>query len=223
MRLNLYVEDTAGRVAYEHLVRKWCESQGIPCEQVRVIAPPFNDVLNKMELLVDKAAQDGFDCIVFVVDQEIVPERKHQIRAIHLRCEQICRSQAANSLLRNITVGLVVARTCLECWILADVQAVVKSACGQNGRGYYVATQRGDTQMLTPKAAASEITHILREVGRQAGKQDTGRIKYEKSAVADIAAKMENLPIASRRNKSLAEFCERVACKQSDCGQQPDW
>ena len=81
MRLNLYVEDTAGRVAYEHLVRKWCESQGIPCEQVRAIAPPFNDVLNKMELLVDKAAQDGFDCIVFVVDQEIVPERKRQIRA----------------------------------------------------------------------------------------------------------------------------------------------
>ena len=221
MRLNLYVEDTAGRAAYERLARKWCELQGIPCEQVRAIARPLNDILDKMRLLVENAVRDGFDCIVFVVDQEVVPERKRQIRMIHQQCELICRSLADSDRV-NVTVGLVVARTCLECWILADVQAVVKSACGKNRRGYYVATQHGNTQLLTPKDAANAITHILREVGRQAGKQDTGRIKYEKSAVADIAAKIENLPVASLRNKSLAEFCERVTCKQSDCGQYPD-
>jgi hypothetical protein len=89
MRLNLYVEDTAGRVAYEHLARKWFESQGIPCEQVRAIARPLNDVLDRMGLLVENAVRDGFDCIVFVVDQEVVPERKRQIRTIHQQCEPI--------------------------------------------------------------------------------------------------------------------------------------
>jgi hypothetical protein len=187
-----------------------------------VIAPPFNDVLNKMELLVDKAAQDGFDCIVFVVDQEIVPERKRQIRLIHQQCEQICRSLADSDRV-NVNVGLVVARTCLECWILADAQAIVEFACRNNRRGYHDAPQRGDTETISPLAATDEITRILREVGKRANKRDPRRLKYEKSAIADIAAKMENLPVASRRNKSLAEFCERVTCKQSDCGQQPDW
>ena len=222
MRLNLYVEDTAGRVAYEHLARMWCESQGIPCEQVRAIAPPFNDVLDKMGLLVEKAVRDGFDCIVFVVDQEVAPERKRQIRMIHQQCEQICRSLADSDRV-NVTVGLVVARTCLECWILADAQAIVEFACHNNRRGYHSASQRGDTEMLSPSAATEEITHILREVGRRANKPDTKRLKYEKSAVADIAVKIVNLDEASRRNESLAEFCERVTCKQSDCGQQPDW
>jgi len=221
MRLNLYVEDTAGRVAYEHLARMWCESQGIPCEQVRAIAPPFNDVLDKMGLLVEKAVRDGFDCIVFVVDREVAPERKRQIRMIHQQCEQICRSLADSDRV-NVTVGLVVARTCLECWILADAQAIVEFACRNNRQGYHDAPQRGDTETISPSAATDEITRILREVGRRA-KKDTSRLKYEKSAIAAIAAKMENLPIASRRNKSLAEFCERVTCKQSDCGQQPDW
>jgi hypothetical protein len=123
----------------------------------------------------------------------------------------------------NVTVGLVVARTCLECWILADAQAIVKFACRNNRRGYHDAPQRGDTETISPSAAADEITRILRVVGKRANKPDTRRLKYEKSAVADIAAKIENLPVASRRNKSLAEFCERVTCKQSDCGRQPDW
>jgi hypothetical protein len=179
--------------------------------------------LDQMTRLVENAARDGFDCIVFVVDQEVVSERRRQILALHQQCEQIRRSLASNELRWNIKVGLVVARTCLECWILADTQAIVEFACRTDPRGYYSAPQPGDTEMISPSAAADRITHILREVGKRANKADTRRLKYEKSAIADIAAKMSNLDEAGRRNKSLAEFCERVACKQSDCGRRPDW
>ena len=224
MKLHLYVEDRNFK-AYETLARTWHTTNQGHCEvnSVKAVTLRLDRMRADMYKYVVRAQYEGFNCIVFVLDQEATHDRLTLIGDIHAAFERLCSSLRDDCQLQAVKVGLVIAKSCLECWLLTDVQAVVHFACRRGKIVNYSPAQAGDTERFSPNEAADKITQILREVSKRQGKHETKRIKYEKSAVADMIPYMDELPRAVNRNRSLAYYCEMVTCERSGCDYpQPD-
>ena len=221
MRLRLYVEDKYFK-SYETLATKWHSTTDGQCSvnHVRAVKLGLKKMRDEMPRYVRRAQKDGFGCVVFVLDQEKSGQRSALLNDIRAAFERLCQEQPHNREIRDMKVALVVAKTCLECWILTDVKAIVYFvyfACRRGTRVRYSPQQRGDTEQLDPGEAVNEITHILREVGKRQNKRDLKRIKFEKSQVPDMVDQMNNLPEAIHKNHSLKCFCDTVTCRASGC------
>jgi len=224
MKLRLYVEDRYFQ-AYEILARKWHATEGGQCEVdlVQAVRLRPDRIRDGMYKNVIRARHDGFDCVVFALDQEAPHERSVLVDDVRAAFEQLCHRLSGDPELHDVLVGLVIVRSCLECWLLTEVQAIVRFACSRGGAMNYNPRQSGDTERFSPNQAVAEITHVLREVGRRQGKRNLKRIKYEKSASADIVSHIAALPEAVDRNCSLAYFCDMVTCQKDGCEhRQPD-
>ena len=220
MKLRLYVEDRYFQ-AYEVLAEKWHKTKQGQCEVdlVRAVHLHLDRMRDEMRRYVVRALKDGFNCVVFMVDQEAPHERSELIHDIRSAFDQLCREIVSGRNLRGLKVGLFIVRSCLECWLLTEAQAIVRFACRRGKRVSYNPRQRGDTELLSPRRASGEITHILRKVAKKAGKRNLKRVKYEKSAVPDMIEQMSELPQAARRNRSLSHFFTLVAGERSGCDQ----
>lgn len=218
MQLRLYVEDRYFQ-AYEILATKWHKTEQGQCEVnlVRAVHLRLDKMRDEMRKYVVRARNDGFNCVIFVLDQEAPHERSILINDIRAAFERLCQELPGTQGLQDVRVGLVIIRSCLECWVLTETQTIVRFACRRGMHVNYNPRQRGDTELLSPKEAANEITHILREVAKRAGKHHLKRIKYEKSAVPDVVQQMNELPRAAGRNRSLAYFFDMVTCQRSGC------
>lgn len=166
----------------------------------------------KMERIVESARWKGCHCVMFVVDQESHdPNRRVPLQRIIHAFVELCKTLPA-----DITAGLIVAHSCLECWLLTDVQAIVRFQSG--GRGVRFAPQQsGQTERDNPTQAAETITHIMRQVAREKGVKDLKRVKYEKSRAGEIAQQMQDLNAAAKRNQSFGYFLEMVLCDKNGC------
>ena len=222
MKLRLYVEDRYFQT-YEILATKWHQTSSGRVSQVKAVTLGLDRMRDFMCEYVYRARRDGFDCVVFVLDREEAYERAVLIREVRAAFERLCQELPTNRELQDVRVGLVIVKSCLECWLLVETQAIVRFACRRGRRVSYTPPQRGDTEQLSPNEAVGEITHILREVARQAGRHDVKRIKYEKSAIPDMVQQMTELPQALSRNHSLSYFCDMITCERSGCDHpQPD-
>jgi hypothetical protein len=172
---------------------------------------------NQMLKHVIRAKKDGFNCVVFVLDLESSSERARFVRDLQSTFAEVCRELQDDRTVQDMKVGLVVAKSCLESWLLADAQAVVRYACRRGTRVNYHPNQHGDTELLRPGEARDEITHILREVARRRGQRKPRRLKYEKSSTPEMIKQMDELPQAARRNHSLEYFIRRITCETSGC------
>jgi hypothetical protein len=218
VRLRLYVEDRYFR-SYEALARKWHSGIGAQpgVSHVEAVHLRLDRMGDRMYKQIARAKNDGFDCVVFVLDQESSPERHEFVRDLHSTFVEVCRELEGDRDLQHMKVGLVVAVSCLECWLLADAQAVVRFACRRGTRVNYSPRQRGNTELLGSKEACDEITHILREVARRRGQHKANRLRYEKSATPEMIEQMGELAQAAHRNHSLDYFFRRVTCQTSGC------
>lgn len=218
MRLRLYVEDTYFQ-SYEVLARKWHNTthEQSDVSHVHAMHLRLDRMRDQMCKHIIRAKKDGFNCVVFVLDQESSSERAQFIRDLRSTFEEVCHELENDRYLQDMKVGLVVAKSCLETWLLADAQAVVRYACRRGTRVNYHPNQHGNTESLSPKEACDEITHILREVARRRRQRNSNRFRYEKSATPEMIEQMDELPQAAGRNHSLRYFFRRIACETSGC------
>lgn len=218
MKLWLYVEDSNHEV-YEILAKKWHETDQGRCEVnlTKAVTLRLDRMRDGMRKHVILARKSGFNCVVFVLDREASHERPVLVNDIRAAFERLCQELPNDRELQGMRVGLIVAKSCLECWLLTEVQAIIRFACRRGKHVTYSPPQSGETEKFSPNEAITEITHILREIRRKAGRHDVKRSKYEKSESTDIAREMSDLSQAVGRNRSLAYFCEMVTCERSGC------
>ncbi len=218
MKLRLYVEDSYFQ-PYEILVAKWHSVMPGQCtvSEVRAVQLSLDKMRNEMREYVLRAKKDGFDSVMFVIDQERDVARTNLIRETHGEFAKLCQELDDDTELQKVKVSLVIAVQCFESWLLTDVQAIVYSTPGVSRAVDYHPDQSAETEKFNPQEAADEITRIWRNVGRRAGKRDLKRIKYRKSSALDIAQQMGDLSEAIRRNHSFMYFCDMAACQKSGC------
>jgi hypothetical protein len=224
MRLRLYVED-AYFEPYEILARKWLLALGQTSVDVKAVRLPLNKMADDMPDFVRKAWQDGYACVVFVIDQEAADARERQslLEKIRKAYEDLCQFLPDSRELKDMRLGLVVAQRCLESWLLTDMTAVKAATLGVTKNVDYKPDQRGDTSHLAPQDAVKEITHVWRVVTQKAGKGAISRVKYRKSNATDIASHFTDLRGAVTRNKSLHHFCETIRCNHAGCAEPLDF
>jgi len=211
MGLLLSVDDSRN-AAYKVLAEVWREH----CHTAGEVKIEFHtgdeiETATKMRRIVESAVRKDCHCVMFVVDQEPHdPGRRAPLQRIVLAFEELCKN-----LPTDITVGLIVAYSCLECWLLTDVQAIAHFQSGGRGLNYRP-NQSGQTERYNPIEAVEEITNIMRQVARERGVRDLKRVKYEKSRAGEIAQHIQCLA-AKDRNESLKYFLEMILCDKDGC------
>ena len=222
MKLQLYVEDSRSFEAYELLAKKWLQMSPnrSNVDSVRAIFVPAGDMPESMSRLVENAATDGYHCIAFVLDQETADNRTDLLQRCRESFDQLCGDVVDRRDGGDFRIALIIAKSCLECWLLTDTEAVKRA--GPGGKYVnYTPEQPGDTQMLAPKEAEAKITHLWREIARRKGQRR--RPRYEKSTAVDIAREMNDFSQSSNRNRSFAYFLRMVSCTRDGChDRQPE-
>lgn len=225
MPLQIFVEDKLNE-AYEILAAK---ALGLPAapinrRQVRasIIDPDDLTAPDRLLDLVSKSQAAGFDCVMFIMDEEALPaspDRTAKLRDFRQAFAELCRrleSLSDEHALRTVQVIRVVAKRCLESWLLSDPQAIVRAVSGSRGISYTPSAHA--TEDVTPSAAAEQIAHIIREVGKRSGRRDlqqvrSGSIKSRGKAIAQYV----DVTRARHNNRSLAYFFDMANCQQSGC------
>ncbi len=212
MGLLLSVDDSSN-AAYKILAENWRRQYGINTHVfVEFHSVDEIETVAKMQKVVASAQHKQCNCVMFVVDQEPHdPSKRALLRRITQAFDELCEDPP-----KDMIVGLIVAHSCLECWLLTDTQAIVRFQAGNRG-SRYTPQQSGQTEGYTPSQAEETITHIIRQVAKEKGTRDTKRVRYEKSKSGEIAEQMQMLATAAQRNRSLAYFLEMVVCDQNGC------
>ncbi len=212
MGLLISVEDLY-RDAYKILAEKWRDQRGVGGKvKVEQHTPDEIDTAAKMHKVIESARRKGCNCVIFVVDQESHnPSHRDKLQEFQRAFDDLCRNVPD-----GITVGFIIAHSCLECWLLSDVHAIVRYQAGKRGVSY-TPDQSSRTERYTPPQAVEAITHILRQVAKEKDHRSAKRVKYEKSSSGDIAKKMQDLEVSKRNNRSLNYFFDRVLCDKDGC------
>ena len=225
MPLQILVEDRLNE-PYEILARK---ALGLPIEQtnrreVRASVVQIGELTNFEGLLnlAETSHKAGYDCIMFIVDEEITPasaDRPDRLREFRRAFTQLCNY--LNELpppepLNQVNVIRIVSKRCLEAWLAADPRAIVDAVRGKKGVNYNPPNR--NTENMSPQQAAEHIVHIIREVGKQTRKRDLlqTRVRNVKRRGRSIALQL-NVEQARRHNRSLAYFFDMVSCRRSGC------
>lgn len=198
MAVQIFVEDQLNE-AYEALARR---ALGLPVEkhnrkEVRAAVASINDLtsLNGLLNLVTGSQEAGYNCIIFILDQEALPfskERHEKLREFKQAFQQLCsfvNDLPADHVLKQVNVIRIVCKSCLESWLVSDAQAIVDAIRGRRGVDYNPSSQ--NTENLTPQQAREKIVHIIREVGRRTGRNDllrtsSGNVKTRGKIIAQF-------------------------------------
>ncbi|RMH22549.1 MAG: hypothetical protein D6696_03115 [Acidobacteria bacterium] len=225
MALHIFVEDRETR-AYEILARRALEAAGAgdKVDRLRASKIDLRDLITTDGLrdLLSRAVRSGYDCVMFVMDQEArssSPERPRLLARFKKSFTELCSYQAKlpeRDPMRRARIIRVVCRRCLEGWLASDPQAVVDAVRGVRGTDYSPSYRQ--TEHLEPKKAGEQIVRWIREVGHRLGRRDLQRttLRNVKSRSADIAEQLD--PQRGRSyNASLAYFFDMVHCQRSGC------
>lgn len=224
MPLQIFVEDELSE-AYEALAQRGLGWSTTPNRrELRASRVEISD-LTSFEGLLDltsRSQQAGFDCVIFVLDQESslnAPERSAQLSNFAAAFAYLCRHLAqlpARDVLRRVKVTRIVSQRCLESWLLSDPQAIVDAM--RKGRGINYSPRGANTEQLTPAQASDGIAHHIRQVGVQMKRRDLQRTRANsvKRLGKQIAERVDPQR-AIQFNRSLAYFFEMVQCQTSGC------
>jgi hypothetical protein len=216
MPLLILVEDKIIE-SYEILARNHLGLERRDRSLLKVQKIELNEVdsLVDWQSLIEDACQTNFDCVVVVIDEEVAwrstdrPNKLQKIRrAFFSWCDYAERLPNGDSS-KNALVSLVISKTCLESWILADAQAVVAFAASGRGVKRYKPKQSGRTEHFDPRRAKNQITQIIQNVDRE--RKGRSRRSYEKSSSPEICHCID-LNQASQ-NKVSHTFCSRSRAK----------
>jgi hypothetical protein len=223
MALQIFVEDQLAET-YEVLARRAFGAQKPIHARIKASRIDVPDFLSRDGLLdlLERAVRSGFDCVMFILDEEALPdspERPAQLGKFREAFRQLCHhlGMLPNSdPIRRARVVRVVCRRCLECWLLADPRAVVDSARGLRGLTFDPRGQATDD--LSPHEAGKKIEHLFHEVGRRLDRRDLRSVSLRgvKSRGKSIAEHLDT-GRARRHNRSLAYFFDMVDCHISGC------
>lgn len=225
MPLQIFIEDRLND-AYEVLARK---ARGLSLErnnrrEVRASIIHLDELTSWEGLLeLVKASQEaGYTCVMFIIDEEALPfsaDRPDKLDAFKQAFTYLCsrlQQLPGRDALKHMNIIRIVCKRCLESWLVSDPQAIVDAVRG--GRGVnYVPVQR-NTENMTPREAADQIAHVIREVGRRIGKIDLRRVsgsnvKHRGKTIAQYV----DLDRARLYNRSLAYFFDMVDCRLHGC------
>ena len=167
---------------------------------------------------VERACRAGSRCILFILDEEDYsesPDRSDKLAAFRQAFTQLCQhleSLPDSHNLKRVKVTCIISKSCLECWLLADPQAIVTAVRGPSS---YTPPAR-NTEHHSPRQARDKIAHIVNEVHRRNRKQKRISGRSAKTMGAKIAPHITP-DRARRRNFSLAYFYDMISCEQSGC------
>jgi hypothetical protein len=225
MPLQILVEDRLNE-PYEILARK---ALGLPVEQtnrreIRASVVQISELTSFEGLLnlVKTSQQAGYDCIIFIVDEEITPasaDRPDRLSEFRQAFTQLCdhlNELLPQDPLNQVNVIRIVSKRCLESWLATDPQAIIDAVRGKKGVNFNPPNR--NTEDMSPQQASEHIVHIIREVGRQTGKRDLlqTRVRNVKRRGRSIALQLR-IEQARRRNRSLAYFFDMVSCQRPGC------
>lgn len=225
MPLQILVEDRLNE-AYEILARK---ALGLPLWQtnrnkVRASVVQISELSSFEGLLnlVTTSQEAGYDCVMFIVDEEFMPrstDRPGLLREFKEAFMQLCSyldELPSQDILNQVNVVRIVSKRCLECWLATDAQAIINAVRGKKGVNY--SPPNRNTENLSPQQASEHIVHIIHEVGKRTGKRDLLQtsVKNVKRRGRAIAQHL-NFEHARRFNRSLAYFFDMVTCRRSGC------
>jgi len=223
MPLQILVEDRLNE-AYEILARKALGLSAPNRRQVRAGVVQINELtsLEGLLSLVTTSHQAGYDCIVFIVDEEITPasaDRPDRLREFKKAFRQLCDhfdKLPPHNPLNQVNVIRIISKRCLESWLATDPQAVIDAVRGKRGVNY--SPPNRNTENMSPQQAAQHIVHIIREIGRKTGKKDLLRASVKNVKRRSKAIAQYLRPNYARRfNRSLAYFFDMVHCQEMGC------
>jgi len=219
MKLQIYAEDThcdAFRILAEKAVYHWYKQKGgIPL--IGILATPMlvSEIYKNMPSLVSQAKRDKCGCVAFVVDREGPSSRHHrpqELQRIENAFSKLCQEPPD-----QIKIMLIIVDICLESWLLADPDGLVKFVVQRKGKNsnYSPLKRRTDLDGQDSQNHAHRITEIFQTVEKKLGVRHP-RTKYDKADSDRIAEYID--PVYGREwNDSLGYFCEMVPCKKDGC------
>ncbi len=168
--------------------------------------------------LIGRAYQTGSRCILFILDEEDYhesPDRPAKLADFQRAFTELCAyldSLPADHHLRMVKVIRIVSKTCLECWLLADPQAIVTALRGPSS----YRPQASNTTNSNPRRARDQIAHIINQVHQHNNSPKRVGGHSIKSLGKKIAPHV-NPEQARQRNFSLRYFYDMITCERSGC------
>jgi len=223
MKLQIFAEDTyckAFSILAEKAARHWYEQEKRAPPTIKVLAThtPVSEMYKSMPLLVSNAKKDKCSCVAFVIDREGPSSQHHrpqELQRIKNAFRELCQDPPS-----EIKVMLVIVDICLESWLLADPDGLVKFAVRRKGKSsnYCPPKRRTDLGGQDSQDHAHRITKIFQNIEKKLGTRHP-RIKYDKTD-SDLIAEYIDPIQGSAWNHSLKYFCAMVPCKKDGCQQR---
>jgi hypothetical protein len=191
-------------------------------QKVRAARLDVSEFTSKDSLLdsVERTYRSGSPCILFILDEEDYnesPDRSNKLAEFRQAFMELCQhleDLPDNHYLKQVKVTCIITKSCLECWLLADPQAIVAAIRGSSS---YIPKEQ-NTENHNPRQARDHIAHIIREVGRRTNKRQYARMSGHSVKTMGTKIALYVAPERARhRNFSLDYFYEMVTCKQSGC------
>ena len=133
MKVLIYTEDAYNELPAE--MAKRILKKHVPGAYAEPAQGSIGEWKDEEELkrLVQEAATDGYDCVIFLIDREgsefRSPGRPKLLRDICTAFQQLCQEGIVSS----VRVALVIASPCVEAWLLGDIDGLIEYARGPRG------------------------------------------------------------------------------------------
>ena len=211
MKVLIYTEDAYNELPAE--LAKRILKKHVPGAYAEAAQGSIGEWKDKEELkrLVQEAATDGCDCVIFLIDREgsefRSPGRPKLLRDICTAFQQLCQEGIAG----NVRVALVIASPCIESWLLGDVDGLIEYARGPKGPHRF--TGKGFSRCPTDQEDNPQT--CIQELFNQVAKDTGSRPKtYQKSQQREIAQHIDPDRIC---NKSFHYFRDFLLGKVDGC------
>ena len=215
MKIQIYAEDThceAFAVLAEKAVR-----QAVPDASpvVSAVRRGAREMRREMSALVRGAHLDGFSRVIFVLDRESEWSRERPA-LIFDTCQafkELCRELAAHPELGGVKVALVIANRCLESWLLADVDGLIRYARGKRGLHRFTGSSFRSGRTEDVDRPVWRINTLFAEIAKDTRSRPK---RCEKSKLKAMAHSVD--PEHGRgNNRSFAYFLDIVTDQEDGC------
>ena len=191
-------------------------------QKVRAARLDVSEFTSKDSLLdsVKRTYRSGSPCVLFILDEEDYnesPDRSNKLAKFRQAFMELCQYLANlphTDDLKQVKITCIITKSCLECWLLADPQAIVTAMRGPSSympKGH-------NTEHHNPRQAREQMAHIIREIGRRTNKRQYTRMSGHSVKTMGTKIALYIAPERARlRNFSLDYFYEMITCKQSGC------
>ena len=184
MKVLIYTEDERNELPAE--LAKGILKKHVPGAYAKTRRGSIGEWKDEEELkqLVQGAATDGYDCVIFLIDRERSefhsPGRPKLLRDICTAFQQLCQEGIAG----NVQVALVIASPCVEAWLLGDVDGLIEYARGPKGLHRFT----GSRFRSCPTDQVDNPQTRIQELFNQVANDTKSRPKtYQKSQLKKIA------------------------------------